>query len=281
MNKTLRMMAAFTLVLASLIFMRSAGMAQDEPESMIMSAQTAFCTQGLPAPQEGCSPWDGVVVSVVSADESFSTSCSTSSTSDAFVSSCAIDPPFGSTITASIDPASIPSGYELDPNQSTSQTITIPDGPVDGPVYGPQFYIYPISDGGSETFNMSALTAFCSPGLPAPQQGCSPWDGVVVTVTSDDGLFNTSCTTTSTSDAFVSACAIDPPFGSTITASIDPASIRTDTKWVNFGPSRRSLRFRQVRLMDRSMVRRSFFTPSQMVIRSPTNQLPTRDKGGL
>lgn len=113
---------------------------------------SAFCENQTGGPLFGCTPWDGVVVwfAVEHPDQTFTTSCATVSpgTADARAAGCAIDVPYGATVTVSIDPAQVPAGYVL--NQDAVQVWTAPDGPPDGEVGIPVFTLDLASTEGEE-----------------------------------------------------------------------------------------------------------------------------------
>lgn len=115
-----------------------------------MGAITADCTFQTGGPLYGCTPWAGVVVTFVVEDSTgtHTETCTTvdPGSPDARAASCGIEVEFGSTVTASIDPAVIPAGYIL--NQDATQVWTAPDGPPDG-VTGQPIFTLTAVDGGS------------------------------------------------------------------------------------------------------------------------------------
>lgn len=146
--KTVLLVAA-TALLAGAVAQRVN--AQDE-EGFRLGATTAFCYPGHPGPFIGCTPWEGVTVSVESDDGQYADSCTT--VADPYndpprYASCTFFVPFGSTIIASIDPAAIPDGYYLASGDPVQQW-DIPDGPPTGLFGGPTFILYPDEDTGSE-----------------------------------------------------------------------------------------------------------------------------------
>ena len=215
--------------------------AQEDPGAFPLVSFSAFCEPGYFGPFDGCTPWEGVTVWMTSADGAFSSSCTTAGAERA--ASCTLDVPFGSVITASIDPAIIPAGYVLE--GAVTQEFVIPDGPPEGVFSGPSFVLLPaevpveeipdepIDEVPSEPieedgFPLGAATAYCDPGYMGVFEGCTPWEGVTVTFVSADGSFSASCVTAGTDRA--AGCGVDVPFGSTITASIDPTLVSID--WV-------------------------------------------------
>lgn len=105
---------------------------------------TAFREPGYLGPFVDCTPWEGVTVSFVASDGSFSTSCVTSGTERA--AGCSVEVPYGSTVTASIDPAAIPAGYVLE--GAASVEITVPGGPPEGEFSGVSFVFWRARPGG-------------------------------------------------------------------------------------------------------------------------------------
>jgi hypothetical protein len=108
-------------------------------EGFPLPTNTAYCEPGYLGPFVGCTPWEGVTVTYTSADGTFSQSCTTAATWDRSAS-CEMSVPFGSSITASIDPAVVPAGYVL--QQPASQTFDIPSGPPEGEFGGPVFVLF-------------------------------------------------------------------------------------------------------------------------------------------
>lgn len=237
-QKLLRLLALVGMLALSLIASSPAS-AQEDPGAFPLVAFSAYCEPGYFGPFDGCTPWEGVTVWMSSADGAFSSSCTTAGTERA--ASCSLDVPFGSVITASIDPAVIPAGYVLE--GSATQEFVIPDGPPQGLFSGPSFVLLPadvpaqeppaepvaevpvepIAEGG---FPLGAATAYCEPGYLGPFVGCTPWEGVTVSFVSADGAFSATCVTAGTDRA--AGCGVEVPFGSTITASIDPTSVPID-----------------------------------------------------
>ncbi|MGC4193134.1 MAG: hypothetical protein QM589_18460 [Thermomicrobiales bacterium] len=105
------------------------------------SVATAFCENQTGGPLFGCTPWEGVLVqmAVEYPSQTFGTACTTVSpgTADARAATCAIDVPYGATVTVSIDLGQVPAGYVL--QQDATQVWTAPDGPPDGEVGIPVF----------------------------------------------------------------------------------------------------------------------------------------------
>lgn len=187
-----------------------------------LGAAAAYCEPGYMGPFVGCIPWEGLTISFELADGTEYASCVTAGTER--VASCTVDVPFGVTIIATIDPASIPTGYVLE--GSLVQEFVIPDGPPDGVFGGPVFVLLPAAQDAPvqpEGFPLSSAAAYCEPGYMGPFVGCTPWEGVTVSLQSADGTFATSCVTAGTDRAAV--CTVNVPFGSMIIASIDPSAV--------------------------------------------------------
>jgi hypothetical protein len=203
-----------------------------EAEGFPLPANTAFCEPGYFGPLEGCTPWEGVPVLFVSDDGTFSDSCVTIAALNS--ANCTVQVPFGSTITASIDPAAIPAGYVLE--GASSVVFTIPDGPPEGLFGGPTFVLLPADTSPteepagetpivpeSEGFPLLAFTAICEPGYLGVFEGCTPWEGVPVSVVALDREFAETCITVVGDRA--ASCVVNVPFGATIVASIMPSEI--------------------------------------------------------
>jgi hypothetical protein len=107
-------------------------------EGFTLPANSAYCEPGYLGPFVGCTSWEGLEVTFESDDGSFSDSCVTAGSDPA--AGCSVVVPFGSTITASINPDDIPDGYVL--QQETSQVIEIPDGPPEGEFGGAVFVLF-------------------------------------------------------------------------------------------------------------------------------------------
>jgi len=109
----------------------------------------AYCEPGYLGPFVGCTPWEGLTVSITSDDGSIDTSCVTAAADmpEPRAAACAVEVPYGATVTASIDPAAIPDGYVLQGDLSV--VFEVPSGPPDGETGGPVFVLLPAVDGGS------------------------------------------------------------------------------------------------------------------------------------
>ncbi|HYI25648.1 MAG TPA: hypothetical protein VD767_09580 [Thermomicrobiales bacterium] len=107
-------------------------------EGFTLPANSAYCEPGYLGPFVGCTSWEGLEVTFESDDGSFSDSCVTAGSDP--VAGCSVVVPFGSTITASINPDDIPDRYVL--QQETSQVIEIPDGPPEGEFGGAVFVLF-------------------------------------------------------------------------------------------------------------------------------------------
>ncbi len=121
----------------------SAVQAGEEAEGFTLSANSAYCEPGYLGPFVGCTPWEGLVVTFESSDAAFSESCTT--VAGDRTAGCTVVAPFGSTITASIDPVSIPAGFVLE--GQVSQEIQIPAGPPEGEFGGAVFVLFAEDDG--------------------------------------------------------------------------------------------------------------------------------------
>jgi hypothetical protein len=118
-----------------------------------LPANSAYCEPGYLGPFVGCTPWSGLEVTFESSDGSFSDSCVTADAERA--AGCSVVVPFGSTITASIDPADIPDGFVLE--GETSVQIEIPDGPPEGEFGGAVFVLFAEDDGEDTDDGVSEL----------------------------------------------------------------------------------------------------------------------------
>lgn len=163
MRRNIRMIFAL-LVTAALACVGGATpvVAQEETAAFPLPTNTAFCEPGYAGPFDGCTPWDGVVVSYESEDGTFAESCATVAGSR--TATCTVDVPFGSTITVSINPAVVPAGYVLE--RSATQSMEIPATPPDGVFGGAAFVLLPeaddptpVVDGGDETASGGADAA--------------------------------------------------------------------------------------------------------------------------
>ena len=211
----------YLVTIGFLVLVASIGGTVSAQTTFPLGAVTVICDPGYAGAIEECTPWEGVFVNFTSSDSAFTTSCVTSS------GGCGVDVPFGSTITASIDPVMIPDGYVLD--SASSQDFTIPDGPPEGFFGGPVFVLLPaeIPPVDDEipvgTFSLTSFAAYCSADYLGVFDGCTPWAGVTISFVSSDGSFAEYCTTAAGDRA--ASCVIEVPFGATINASIGSASI--------------------------------------------------------
>jgi len=133
-----RCLAALLVAILLIAGTTASIVAQDDADGFPLGAATAICEPGYFGPFQGCTPWEGVTVSFVSADGTYSTACVTSGTVRA--AGCGVDVPFGSTIIASINPALIPAGYTL--QHDVEQVLELPDGPPVGEFGGPVYVLF-------------------------------------------------------------------------------------------------------------------------------------------
>jgi hypothetical protein len=153
--------------------------AQETEEGFLLGASTTICPdEDFLGPFYNCEPWDGVIVSFVSEDGTFSETCVTDSITypNDRVAQCVMRVPYGSTIIASIDASQVPDGYYL--FTEPVQEWLIPDEDPTGLFGGPAFVIIPDAgdDGGNEPGNGSDVEV-----TPPPTQG----DGSDGAVTDD------------------------------------------------------------------------------------------------
>ncbi len=191
-------------------------------EGFSLYAFAAFCEPGFMGPFVGCTPWEGVTVTFVSDDGVVSTSCVTAGTERA--ASCGVVVPFGSTVTVSIDPATVPAGYAL--QNSAVQVITVPDGPPDGEFGGANFVLLPF-ESDAEVVSMPVYASLCADGL-EPHDDCLPWEGALVTVTSAaDGAYIGDCTTATFFET-AAGCEVAVERGASVVATISLDTLPAD-----------------------------------------------------
>lgn len=142
------------IALIGVLTATSSVFAQEEPEGFPLPASTTYCEPGYYGPFVDCEPWAGVTVTYTSSDGTFTDTCTTADAPRA--ATCNVYVPFGSTITASIDPSVVPSGYVLE--KSASQIFEIPDGPPEGLFGGPSYVLLP-DDSGDTGGTGSAIVA--------------------------------------------------------------------------------------------------------------------------
>ena len=149
-----RTLASVVMGLAMVAGVATAGTVQaGDVAGFTLPAASAFCEPGYLGPFVGCTPWVGLEVTFESSDGSFSDSCVTADADSA--AGCSVVVPFGSTITASIDPADIPEGFVLE--GETSVQIEIPDGPPEGEFGGAVFVLFAEDDGEDTDDGVSEL----------------------------------------------------------------------------------------------------------------------------
>jgi hypothetical protein len=121
--------------------MATGATAQDgsEAEGFPLPVNTAYCEPGYLGPFDGCTPWEGVVVTFADADDPLWTRTCETVAYDR-TASCVVEVPFGSTVIASIMPSTIPDGYMLQGENAVEYTI--PDGPPEGEFGGPSFVLF-------------------------------------------------------------------------------------------------------------------------------------------
>lgn len=193
-----------------------------EAEGFPLLAFAAFCEPGFAGPFVGCTPWEGVTVSFASSDGTFAASCVTAEADRA--ASCSVTVPFGSTIVASIDPATVPEGFEL--QNPPTQELTIPDGPPDGVFGGPTWVLFP-TEAEPNVVSMPVYASLCADDF-EPHDDCIPWEGALVTVTSAaDGSYIGECVT-STFIEYAAGCEITVERGTTVVASISLDTLPAD-----------------------------------------------------
>ena len=146
MRRWMRLCVLLGLLVSALVVANPVAAQDGEAEGFPLTAFAAYCEPGYLGPFVGCTPWVGVTVTFVAIDASYSATCVTEAGEGA--ASCAVRVPFGSTIEASIDPATVPAGYVL--QGAALQQLTIPDGPPEGLFGGPTFVLLPADDTGEE-----------------------------------------------------------------------------------------------------------------------------------
>lgn len=113
---------------------------EDGVGSYPLTAVTAFCDEQTGGPLYGCTAWEGVTVSF-EAGGGGAITCETEAAGDGRAAACGFQFDLGSTVTVSIDPASIPDGYVLKDGSAVSQTVTMPEERPDGEWGGVYFLL--------------------------------------------------------------------------------------------------------------------------------------------
>jgi hypothetical protein len=196
-------------------------LAQTE-EGFSLPAFTTFCEPGSMGPFAGCTPWEGVTVGFVTSDGAVNTTCVTAGTERA--ASCSVVLPFGSTVTVSIDPATVPAGYAL--QNPAVQEIPVPDAPPDGVFGGANFVLLP-TEAEADIVSMPVYASLCSDGF-EPHDDCLPWEGALVTVMSaaDDSYIG-ECTTATFFET-VAGCEVAVERGTSVVATISLDTLPVD-----------------------------------------------------
>lgn len=184
---------------------------QQTGEGFSLPAAAAFCPPDNLGPFVECTPWEGVTVTFESEDGTFSDSCVTAGTDR--VATCEMWVPFGSTITASIDPAIVPAGWTL--VAGASQVWEIPNEAPQGEFGGPTFILNEIVDG---TVDLPIFASLCQDGY-APFDDCSPWENAPVSVYAEDGTLLGDCTT-ATFIEYAAGCEVTVERGTTVVVDI-------------------------------------------------------------
>lgn len=228
----LRVFFVLVMLAAGLMGGSQVAAAQDGEGEFPLTAFAAYCEPGYLGPFQGCTPWEGVTVSFAAADGTFSDTCVTVAGTNA--ASCTVNVPFGSSITASIDPSIIGASSYLE--GAASQVYEIPDGPPEGEFGGPAFVLFPVEEEPQAgSFPFPVVASICEDAV-APGDDCVPWDGVVIDVTSANGSFVDSCIA-ATFIEYAAGCEVGVPFGSTVTARIADDQIPAGHELYVFDPT--------------------------------------------
>lgn len=223
-----RVLFVLAMLLAGWVGGSQAAAAQEDGDAFPLTAFTAICPEEYAGPFDGCTPWTGVTVTFTQAGSDFAAMCVTSGTERA--ASCGVDVGFGTTITASIDPASIPAGYTL--VSEPTQTLTIPDSDPEGVFGGPTFVLLAQDDAEEPVTSVSLpiYASLCADGF-APHDDCIPWENAPVSVYAEDGTLLGECTT-ATFIEYAAGCEIAVERGTTVIVDISIESLPAEyTAW--------------------------------------------------
>ena len=207
-----RVLFVFAMLLGS-IMTGSQGAVAQSGEAFPLPAAAAYCPPDNFGPFVDCTPWEGVTVTFESEDGSFSDSCVTAGTDRA--ATCEMWVPFGSTITASIDPSVVPAGWTL--FNDATQVWEIPDGPPEGEFGGPTFVLNETAVE-AETVSLPIYASLCADGF-APHDDCSPWENAPVSVYAEDGTLLGECIS-ATLIEYAAGCEVTVPRGTTVVVDI-------------------------------------------------------------
>ncbi len=202
----------------------------DAPPAFAMTMYVALCEDGsFNKWFDGCTPWDGAEIRIMTAGGEGGT-CTTTSTVSTGPASCQVTVPYDSEVTVEV----------LTPAPDGWQFVGAPDMPWASPPQGnpglysdPRLGLIPERDGtfyptpivDAPLAPLPANAAYCEPGYAGPFVGCTPWNGLEVTYTDANSSFSESCVTAGTPESRAATCTVQVPVLTTITASIDPASI--------------------------------------------------------
>jgi hypothetical protein len=189
--------------------------AEPSTETVLMPIYASLCADGL-EPHDDCSPWEGSLVSVTdTADGSWVGECVTATINE-FAAGCEVAVERGTSVLVNMSLDTLPVDYML----WTTQIVW--DVPAEGEVGGPMFLAVPVEDE-TELSPLPVFASICEDAL-APNDDCSPWEGVVISAETADGTFNDTCVT-STFFETVAGCEIPMPRGANVTAYISEEQI--------------------------------------------------------
>jgi hypothetical protein len=184
-------------------------------ETVSMPIYASLCADGF-EPHDDCSPWEGSLVSVFDAVNGAWVGECVTATINEFAARCEVDVERGTSVLVNMSLDTLPVDYAL------WSTQIVVDVPTTGDVEGPMFLAIPV-EGESELSPLPVYASICTDAL-APNDDCSPWEGVVVSAETSDGTFNNTCVTTTFFET-VAGCEIPMPRGSNATAYISDEQI--------------------------------------------------------
>lgn len=192
-----------------------------------VSGSVTTCTQPLDVgavnPNEVCEAIEGIGFTFADEAGEVITYCTAEAADvpEPKAAGCAIDIPYSSTVTVTLDESTIPDGYYL--YSQNPQSFTAPDGPPTGLLSHPFFVILPLEHA-VDVYTVSAIVMTCSE---LPEGGpyyasplCQPTVGARVTYSTELGELLWSCTPTENP-----YCSVDVPYSGTIIVTLDESTI--------------------------------------------------------
>lgn len=187
----------------------------EPPEPVVtMPVYASLCADGF-EPHDYCIPWEGAVVTISTVDGVDFSGCVTATFIE-YAAGCEVSVERGTQVIVSISLDTLPTDYAL------WTTEMVWDIPLTGDVVGPMFLAVPV-EGEAELSPLPVYASICDDAL-APNDDCSPWEGVVISAETADGSFYNECVSATFFET-AAGCEIPMPRGTNVTAYISEEQI--------------------------------------------------------